>query len=59
MLSFKLVSSEMCGKTITITSYFKDESQSLKKEYSDKTNDASNNSSSSKSTHAPQDINSF
>lgn len=49
----------MCGNTITITSYFKDESQSLKKEYSDKTNDASNNSSSSKSTHAPQDINRF
>ena len=49
----------MRGNTITITSYFKDESQSLKKEYSDKANDASNNSSSSKSTHAPQDINRF
>ena len=49
----------MCGNTITITSYFKDESQSLKREYSDKTNDASNNSSSNKTTHAPQDINSF
>ena len=56
MLSSKLVSLEtkMCDKMMAITSYFKNESHSLKKESSGKTKDVSHNSNNSKTTNAPQ-----
>ena len=44
---------------IEITSYSKGELQSLKKESSDKTKNASHNSNNSKVTNAPQDNNKF
>ena len=52
MLSSNLVSLEtkVWGNMMTITSYFKEELQSLKKESSEKAKDASN---------APQNINDF
>ena len=55
MLSSKPVSLEtkMCDKMIAITSYFKNESHSLKKESSDKAKDISQNSNNSKATSGP------
>ena len=43
MLSSKLafLQTKMCGKTMAITAYFKDELQLLKKESSEKANDPS------------------
>ena len=60
-LNFKLafLETKIWGKKIEITSYFKGELQSLKKESSDKTKNASHNSNNSKVTNAPQDNNKF
>ena len=49
----------MCDKMATVTSYFMDELQSLKKVSSDNPKDAPNNSSNSKSTNSPHNINYF
>ena len=49
----------MCGNMMTITSCFKDELQSLKKECSNKAKDTSDNSRNSISTNASQNVNDF
>ena len=49
----------MCGNMMTITSCFKYELQSLKKECSNKAKDTSDNSRNSISTNASQNVNDF